>query len=468
MNSFGGMATSVVFDMGHRGQLSLKTCDRYYQILHRQAKLSPLITSNNFIINICYHIFLYSGDFIATLSPSIYYQRQPCPSCHLWSMLLMPSSLQYRFSRQSHHFGQAPQSSLWQRIHIDPWLTLLLLTICCIGLTILYSASTQDVDMVIRQMVSYGVAFVVMFIMAQIPPSLYRTFTPVFYVLGLILLVLVDIIGEVRMGAQRWINLPGFGSVQPSEFMKLGMPMMCAWFLSKRDLPPSMMSVLTTLALIVVPVLLIAKEPDLGTSLLVAGSGLFVLFLAGLSWWMISGAIALSVPLVAFAWNFLLHDYQRTRVLTLFNPEGDAQGAGWNIIQSKTAIGSGGLTGKGYLDGTQSHLHFLPEGHTDFIIAAFSEEFGLMGVLLLMFMYACLLTRALYIAFTHPDTYSRLLAGAIGMSFFVYVFVNVGMVGGILPVVGVPLPFISYGGTAIVTLMAGFGLLMSIHTHRPS
>ncbi len=378
----------------------------------------------------------------------------------------MSSNPQYRFSRQSHHFGQSHERTLWQRIHIDPWLTVLLILICCIGLTILYSASTQNVNMVIRQIVSYGVAFTVMFIMAQVPPSIYRTFTPVFYVLGLILLVLVDIIGEVRMGAQRWINLPGFGSVQPSEFMKLGMPMMCAWFLSKRDLPPSFSSIMVTLGIIIVPVILIAKEPDLGTSLLVAASGLFVLFLAGLSWWMISAAIALTIPLIAFAWYFLLHDYQRTRVLTLFNPEDDVQGAGWNIIQSKTAIGSGGLSGKGYLDGTQSQLHFLPEGHTDFIIAAFSEEFGLFGVILLMLIYACLLIRALYIAFTHADIYSRLLAGAIAMSFFVYVFVNVGMVGGILPVVGVPLPFISYGGTAIVTLMGGFGLLMSIHTHK--
>lgn len=380
----------------------------------------------------------------------------------------MSSNLQYRFSRQSHHFGKHSQPTLWQRVHVDPWLTLLLLTVCCIGLTILYSASTQNFDMVIRQMVSYGVAFAVMFTMAQIPPNIYRSFTPVFYALGLFLLLLVDVIGEVRMGAQRWINLPGFGSVQPSEFMKLGMPMMCAWFLSRRDLPPALSSVAATLGLIVVPVLLIAKEPDLGTSLLVAASGLFVLFLAGLSWWMIGAVVALSIPLVTVAWQFLLHDYQRMRVLTLLNPEADAQGAGWNIIQSKTAIGAGGMTGKGYLEGTQSHLHFLPEGHTDFIIAAFSEEFGLVGVTLLMFVYACLLSRALYIAFTHPDTYSRLLAGAIAMSFFVYIFVNVGMVGGILPVVGVPLPFISYGGTAIVTLMAGFGLLMSIHTHRNS
>lgn len=378
----------------------------------------------------------------------------------------MPMQPQYRFSRSSHHFGGADEPSIWQKIHVDPWLTLLLLSICFIGLSILYSASTQDMNMVTRQMVSYVIAFVVMFAMAQVPPSVYKALTPIFYVMGIILLLLVEIIGEVRMGAQRWIRIPGFGSVQPSEFMKLGMPMMCAWYLSRRDLPPNLVSVFITLTIIIVPVLLIAKEPDLGTSILVASSGIFVLFLSGLPWWMIGTAVAIFVPFVAMAWEFLLHDYQRQRVMTLLNPDTDALGAGWNIIQSKTAIGSGGLTGKGYLQGTQSHLHFLPEGHTDFIIAAFSEEFGLFGVMLLIFMYACLLLRALHISFVNPDTYGRLLAGAIAMSFFVYVFVNIGMVGGILPVVGVPLPFISYGGTAIITLMAGFGLLMSIHTHH--
>ena len=380
----------------------------------------------------------------------------------------MSSRSPYRISRQDQHFDPYSESTLWQRLHIDPWITLLLLTTCCIGLTILYSASAQDSEMIMRQLGSYGIAFVLMFLMAQIPPKTYRTLTPVFYILGLVLLILVDFIGEVRMGAQRWINFPVFGSVQPSEFMKLGMPMMCAWFLSKRDLPPSLSRVLMTLTLIIIPVLLIAKEPDLGTALLVAASGFFVLFLAGLSWWMIVSAIALLIPVATFAWHFLLHDYQQLRVLTLFDPEMDAQGAGWNIIQSQTAIGAGGITGKGYLDGTQSHLHFLPEGHTDFIIAAFAEEFGLLGVILLLFIYACLLSRSLYIAFSHSDSFSRLLAGAITMSFFVYVFVNIGMVSGILPVVGVPLPFISYGGTAIVTLMGGFGLLMSIHTHQSS
>ncbi len=378
----------------------------------------------------------------------------------------MSKQQQYRFSRQTHHFGRDDSTSIWERIHIDPWLMLLLLTLSFIGLAILYSASTQDVSMIIRQSISYLLGFTVMIGMAQIPPGIYRNFTPFFYIAGLFLLVLVELIGEVRMGAQRWIGIPGFGSVQPSEFMKLGLPMMCAWYLSRRDLPPNLITVASTLAIIILPVLLIAKQPDLGTSLLVAASGIFVLFLAGLPWWMIGSAVTMMIPMVWIGWTFLMHDYQKQRVLTLFNPEADVLGSGWNITQSKTAIGSGGLTGKGYLEGTQSHLHFLPEGHTDFIIAAFSEEFGLLGVSVLMFIYSCILVRSLYIAAIHVDTYGRLLAGAIALSFFVYVFVNIGMVGGILPVVGVPLPLVSYGGTAIITLMAGFGLLMSIYTHN--
>lgn len=378
----------------------------------------------------------------------------------------MSKQQQYRFSRQTHHFGRDDSTSIWERIHIDPWLMLLLLTLSFIGLAILYSASTQDVSMIIRQSVSYLLGFTVMIGMAQIPPGVYRNLTPFFYIIGLFLLVLVELIGEVRMGAQRWIGIPGFGSVQPSEFLKLGLPMMCAWYLSGRDLPPNIVTVFSTLAIIVLPVLLIAKQPDLGTSLLVAASGIFVLFLAGLPWWMIGSAVAMMIPTVWVGWTFLMRDYQKQRVLTLFNPEADLLGAGWNITQSKTAIGSGGLTGKGYLEGTQSHLHFLPEGHTDFIIAAFSEEFGLLGVSVLMFIYACILVRSLYIAAIHVDTFGRLLAGAIALSFFVYVFVNIGMVGGILPVVGVPLPLVSYGGTAIITLMAGFGLLMSVYTHN--
>lgn len=220
----------------------------------------------------------------------------------------------YRFSRQSHHFGQDLMPGLWQRIHIDPWLLLLLITICFLGLTILYSASTQDMAMVNRQIRSYLIAFTVMVGMAQIPPNFYRTMTPIFYILGLISLILVELIGEVRMGAQRWIRIPGFGSVQPSEFMKLGMPMMTAWYLSRQDLPPKIPTILKALVIILIPVVLIAKEPDLGTSILVASSGIFVLFLAGLPWWVIGSAIALFIPFVAIMWQFLMHDYQKTRV----------------------------------------------------------------------------------------------------------------------------------------------------------
>ncbi|ONG39849.1 rod shape-determining protein RodA [Alkanindiges hydrocarboniclasticus] len=380
----------------------------------------------------------------------------------------MAENPQYRFLRYAPRDGSNMQLSptRWERMHIDPWLTGLFLLIASMGLVVLYSASAQDMGLVMRQLVSFIIGFVVMLVMAQVPPKIYQAFSPWFYASGLVLLIGVMIFGEVRMGAQRWLDIPGFGSVQPSEFMKLAMPMMTAWFLSVRPLPPTFKAVVVTLMLIGIPVLLIAEQPDLGTSLLVMASGMFVLFLSGLRWWMIGACVGALAAIIPVAWMFLLHDYQRQRVLTLIDPEADALGTGWNIIQSKTAIGSGGVFGKGYLNGTQSHLHFLPEGHTDFIIAAFSEEFGLLGVAVLMTLYCCIIFRAFQIAFRSNHNYGRLLAGAIGLSFFVYVFVNAGMVSGILPVVGVPLPFMSYGGTAIITLMAGFGLLVSIQTHR--
>lgn len=380
----------------------------------------------------------------------------------------MANQIQYRFLRHAPRDGSTMQmqQSRLERMHIDPWLFFLLLCAAGLGLFILYSASAQDVGLVIRQAVSFAIAFAIMLFLAQIPPKIYQAFSPWFYGMGLALLGAVMVFGDVRMGAQRWLDIPGFGSVQPSEFMKLAMPMMTAWFLSKRLLPPSLAVVMGTLLLILLPVLLVAEQPDLGTSLLVMASGLFVLFLSGLRWWMIGlfvGSLAAFIPV---AWMFLLHGYQKQRVLTLINPEADALGTGWNIIQSKTAIGSGGWFGKGYLNGTQSHLHFLPEGHTDFIIAAYTEEFGFFGLTLLIFLYSLIIFRALQISYQMADCYSRLLGGAIALSFFVYVFVNAGMVSGILPVVGVPLPFISYGGTALITLMAGFGILMSIRTHR--
>ncbi|WP_038343742.1 rod shape-determining protein RodA [Acinetobacter sp. A47] len=380
----------------------------------------------------------------------------------------MSPSSQYKFLRQAPRDGlsTANQPSRWQQLHLDPWLCLFLILNAALGLTVLYSASAQDVGLVTKQAMSFGIGFGVMFGLAQIPPKVYQAFSPYFYVFGVLCLLAVMVFGEVRMGAQRWIDIPGFGSVQPSEFMKIGMPMMVAWFLSRKALPPSFSQVILSLMLIVVPFLLIAEQPDLGTSLLVLASGIFVLFLSGLSWKLIAAAVAAAGVVIPIAWEFLLHDYQRQRVLTLFNPEADALGTGWNIIQSKTAIGSGGFSGKGFLEGTQSHLHFLPEGHTDFIIAAYSEEFGLIGVTLLILLYCAIIFRTFQIGLQSFHNYGRLVAGAFGLSFFVYVFVNAGMVSGILPVVGVPLPFMSYGGTAIITLMSTFGLVMSIHTHR--
>lgn len=353
----------------------------------------------------------------------------------------------------------------WRILHIDPVLLIALLITAGIGLIELYSASGQHWDMTLKQIMSFGIGLTVMFFLAQIPPRTYQVFSPWFYVGGLVLLLAVSVVGDVRMGAQRWLTLPGVGSVQPSEFMKLAMPMMLAWFLAGRVLPPSFIAVMLSLMMIAMPAALIAEQPDLGTAILVAASGIFVLFLSGLPWWMITSFAALAGVLAPVAWNFL-HDYQRQRILTLFNPESDPLGHGWNIIQSKTAIGSGGVFGKGWLHGSQSHLEFLPEGHTDFIIAAYSEEFGLIGVFILFCLYLTIIARGLFIASNAQDSYSRLLAGAITMSFFVYVTVNVGMVSGLLPVVGVPLPFVSYGGTAIITLMSGFGILMSIHTHK--
>jgi rod shape determining protein RodA len=373
----------------------------------------------------------------------------------------------YRFLRYAPRDGTTMQMQpgRWTRLHLDPWLLGLLFIASIFGLVVLYSASGQDVGMVTRQAISFGMAFVVMITLAQVPPKMYEAFSPWFFGFGLFLLIMVALVGQVSLGARRWL---GFGGIrfQPSEFLKLAMPMMMAWYLSNRTLPPNWRVVLTALMIIAVPAGLIAKQPDLGTALLVSASGFFVLFLAGLPWWMIVSFVASLSAILPIAWQFLLHDYQKQRVLTLIDPKADALGTGWNIIQSKTAIGSGGFMGKGYLHGTQSHLQFLPEGHTDFIIAAFSEEFGLVGVSLLLMLYSALVGRALFIAYQTNNTYGRLLAGAIGMSFFVYVFVNVGMVSGILPVVGVPLPFISYGGTALITLMSGFGLLMSIRTHR--
>ena len=375
---------------------------------------------------------------------------------------------------QSKFLRHAPRDGLsttllpskWHKLHLDPWLCLYLLLTALLGLTVLYSASEQDWSLVSKQAISFTIGFFTMLGLAQVPPKVYQSFTPYLYIVALLSLIGAKLFGEVRLGAQRWINIPGLGSVQPSEFMKIAMPLMIAWFLSRRPLPPKISQICICLIFIGIPFILIAEQPDLGTSLLVLSSGIFVLFLSGLSWRLIATAIGLAALIIPIAWQFLLHDYQRQRVLTLIHPEADALGTGWNIIQSETAIGSGGVLGKGYLLGTQSHLHFLPEGHTDFIIAAFSEEFGLIGIIILIILYFAIISRTFQIGLNSFHNFGRLVASSFALSFFVYVFVNAGMVSGILPVVGVPLPFMSYGGTAIITLMATFGIVMSIHTHR--
>ena len=357
-------------------------------------------------------------------------------------------------------------TGLAYRLHLDPILLILLLMLCAAGLVILYSASGQSMVHVEKQLVRYGLAFVVMFIFAQLDPIVYRRWSPWLYLLGVLALVAVLLFGVGAKGAQRWLHIPGLPRFQPSEFMKLVVPMMVAWFLSSRYLPPSVKAVLGALVLIFVPVLLILKQPDLGTSILIAAAGLFVLMFSGVRWRLVAGFAVLVASLAPAMWMFVMREYQKQRVLTFLNPESDPLGSGWNIIQSKTAIGSGGLWGKGWLEGTQSQLDFLPESHTDFIIAVCAEEFGFLGVLVLLCLYLLIIFRGLIIALNAQDSYGRILAGSLVMTFFIYIFVNIGMVTGILPVVGVPLPLVSYGGTSAVTLMAAFGVLMSIHTHK--
>lgn len=356
-------------------------------------------------------------------------------------------------------------NSLFRRLHLDPPLLAGLLLLAGVGLVILFSASGQDEAQIWRQVTRLGISFGVMLLLAQVSPETLLRWAHWIFGAGLAMLIAVLVLGEVGKGAQRWLSLGAF-RFQPSELMKLAVPMMVAWYFAERPLPPRISDIAVALAIVLVPTLLIAKQPDLGTALLIASSGMFVLLFAGLSWRLIGLASILSVPLAWAVWKWYMLDYQRQRVLTFLNPENDPLGAGYHIIQSKIAIGSGGLYGKGWLNGTQSHLEFIPERHTDFIFAVLSEEFGLMGVIILLSIYLFIVLRGLYIASQAQDTFARLLAGGLIMTFMVYVFVNIGMVSGLLPVVGVPLPLISYGGSSMVTLMASFGILMSIHTHR--
>jgi rod shape determining protein RodA len=378
----------------------------------------------------------------------------------------MIPSQQYRFLRQSARDGLSIKhdSSRWTKLHLDPWLLCFLLLNAALGLMVVYSATSENSGMVIRQAISFGVGFVVMFICAQVPPKVYQAASPYFYAFGIFMLLLVFVIGERRLGATRWITLPGVGSMQPSEVMKFAMPLMMAWYFARKPFPPKFMHIVGALILLGIPFVLVALQPDLNIGLVIPG--IFVLFLSGMSWRLIGGAMAALAVVAPLMWIFLLQEYQKKRVLTLFDPESDALGAGWNIIQSKIAIGSGGMTGKGYSQGTQSHLGYLPEHHTDFIMSTYAEEFGFIGVFLLFSLFTAIIIRCLMIGMNSFHNFGRLYAGATGLTFFFFVFLNSGMVSGILPVTGDPLPLMSYGGTAVISLLAGMGIVMSIHTHR--
>jgi len=352
-----------------------------------------------------------------------------------------------------------------QNAHMDWPLLAGILVLTSVGLVIQYSASGQNWDLVIKQMMMLALAYVVMFLIAQVQPRHIELWTPWFFGFGILLLLIVLFFGDTGKGAQRWLDL-GIFRFQPSEIMKIAVPMMVAWYVAEKALPPSIPRLIVAIFIILVPVVLIAKQPDLGTSILVASAGVFALLLTGLSMRLIIGAGVLLASVAPVVWFYLMRDYQRQRVLTFLDPESDPLGSGYHIIQSKIAIGSGGIYGKGWLNGTQSQLDFLPERTTDFIFAVFAEEFGMIGVIVLLAIYLFIIFRGLTIAYQAQSGYTRLLAGSLILTFFVYVLVNIGMVSGLMPVVGVPLPLISYGGTSMVTLMAGMGVLMSIQTHR--
>jgi rod shape determining protein RodA len=362
------------------------------------------------------------------------------------------------------HFKKGP--GLWVNLRLDPWLLILLLAIMSFGLLVLYSGSGSSEASVHRQLIRYGLALLGMVIITQINLRHVQRWIPLLYVIGLLLLVAVLLFGVDSKGAQRWLAIPGLPRFQPSEIMKLVVPLTVSWYLASRPRPPQLIHVIVAMVLVLVPVILIAKQPDLGTSLLIGSSGVFVIFFAGLLWRYLIAAAVLGSAGLPLLWMGM-REYQKQRVITFLDPESDPLGAGWNIIQSKIAIGSGGINGKGWLQGTQSHLDFLPETHTDFIVAVLAEEFGLLGVCLLLALYFLVLVRGLIIAGYASHPFDRMLASSLTLTFFVYVAVNIGMVSGLLPVVGVPLPLVSYGGTSAVTLMASLGLLMSIHARRP-
>ena len=352
----------------------------------------------------------------------------------------------------------------FNRIYVDWPLFFGLLVLMGIGLFVIYSSSNQNMDMILRQLFRIVVSLFALILFAQIDPDTLYRWSPYIFTLGLILLALVLVIGITGKGAQRWLNL-GVIRLQPSEIMKLAVPMMVAWLMVRFSFPANFKSITLALFCIGVPCVLVVMQPDLGTALLIAASGLVVIFLAAVSWKLILASTVVIAGIAPFLWANL-HAYQQKRILTLFDPWSDPLGAGYHTIQSIIAIGSGGAYGKGWLSGTQSHLEYIPEQSTDFIFSVFAEEFGLVGVIILLAIYVFIILRCFQISFTVQHTYSRLLAGGLATTFFCYLFVNIGMVSGILPVVGVPLPLISYGGTSMVTLMAAFGVMMSISTHK--
>jgi rod shape determining protein RodA len=347
---------------------------------------------------------------------------------------------------------------------IDSTLLVLMLSLSMLGLLALYSASYDTPSRVVSQLVNLGVALAAMWLVAQVHPQTMMRFAIPAYVIGLALLVAVALFGDVVNGARRWLHV-GVTRFQPSEMMKLALPLMLAWYFHKHETTLKLRNFFMAAILLVVPLALIAKQPDLGTAALVGAAGFYVIFFAGLSWRVLGTLFGLGLAALPIVWGFL-HGYQRRRVLTLLDPSTDPLGAGYHIIQATIAVGSGGVWGKGWLNGTQAHLEFIPERHTDFIFAVFSEEFGLIGNVVLLVLYSLLVARGLVIAANAATVFARLLASAIALMFFTYAFVNMGMVSGILPVVGVPLPFLSYGGTALLTLFIGAGILMSVHRYR--
>ena len=376
----------------------------------------------------------------------------------------MIDSIKYFLQKYHQRKSGTAYKSILELMHIDVFLLFWIFALIAVGLIVLYSAEDMNASIITQQILHFCFALLIMFLLAQLPPYFYYRWAPYLYTASVIILMLVLVVGHANKGAQRWLSL-GLFDFQPSEIMKITIPMMLAWYFSQRNLPPKTNSVAVSALIILVPVVLIIKQPDLGTAMILICAGASILFLAGMRLRLILFLIVVIFILTPVIWHFM-HGYQKQRILIFINPEHDPLGAGYHIIQSKIAIGSGGLFGKGWLHGTQSHLHFLPENATDFIFAVCGEEFGLFGSVILILIYIIIVFRSFYIAFNAQDTFSRLLAGSMCLTFFFSFFVNIGMVSGILPVVGLPLPLISYGGSYMVTLMASFGILMSIQCHR--